>query len=126
MLVVDEKSRVSVGDKVKFKLLVDQENEIEGLVTYDFDRNLIITTGQSNYPFDSRYIASWVLDEPGPFHNAFNVEQFGYSGLDPRNVGYSIKTTSNDEFEYHYGESACDVFERWKIQLNNLSKKVNG
>lgn len=133
MFIVDEESGVTVEDKIKFTLVSDTSTELEGIVTYDFDRNAIVTIGKSTYPFEGQ-IKSYRLLEPGPFHNAFEPKvEYSYGDFvtttsETTDLYSTPKIEINEDtpFTYYFGESACNVFERWVKRLNELAATVKG
>ena len=127
MLITDEKSRAAVGDKIRFNLKGKPATDtLEGVVTYDFNRNICVVTESSSFNFED--LESWDVIDIGPFHSVGDNPTWSYApdcfgDLFVTDVA-SDTTETGGPFSYRFGESACEVFERWSLQLNKLDKKV--
>ena len=130
---IDNSKNAVVGDKIKFRVSVGLEtSEFEGIVSYDVNRKVRVLTSIKWFDFDD--IIDWYVIEPGPFHDYSSLNDYynlKHTAEEPdydftRYSAYNLKddNKSSETFYYRFGESACDVFQRWSEQLNKLSSEI--
>lgn len=135
MYIQDTGKHATIGDQVS--CVYKNGLKVEGIIIYDYGKDdsvimKILTKDHKFYNFldiDNDDIQDYQVIKEGPFHKI--VENIGstikYSEDGP-NTECTVKTNQHDDdykpFTYKFGESACNVFERWCATLNDNYNKT--
>lgn len=130
MYIQDTGLHATIGDLILCEY--KDGRKVEGLITYDFDddNNItmkLITKYHDFLSFDSKDVQSFQVIKEGPFHKIVeNIEPTIKFSEDGPNTECTVKTNYQGDdyveykpFTYQFGESVCNVLERWCTTLNN-------
>ena len=141
MYIQDTGKHATIGDQVS--CVYKNGLKVEGIIIYDYGKDdsvimKILTKDHKFYNFvdiDNGNIQDYQVIKEGPFHKIVeNIEPtikyieptIKYSEDGP-NTECTVKTNHHDDnykpFTYKFGESACNVFERWCTTLNDNYNK---
>ena len=130
MYIQDTGKHATIGDQIC--CVYKDGLKVEGIVTYDYGKDdsvimKIHTKDHKFYSFEGSEIQSFQVLKEGPFHKMVeNMEPTIKFSEDGPNTECTVGTNcQNDDyveykpFTYQFGESACNVFERWCTALND-------
>lgn len=134
MYIQDIGKHATIGDQVS--CVYKNGLKVEGIIIYDYGKDdsvimKILTKDHKFYNFagiDNDDIQDYQVIKEGPFHKIVeNVEPTIKYSEDGPNTECTVKTNQHDDdykpFTYKFGESACNVFERWCTTLNDNYNK---
>lgn len=131
MYIQDTGKHATIGDQIC--CVYKNGLKVEGIVTYDYGKNdtvimKIHTKDHKFYSFESNDIQDFQVIKEGPFHRIVeNIEPtIKFSEDGPNTECKDELDYQGDDcleqktFTYHFGESVCNVFERWCNTLNSI------
>ena len=134
MYIQDSGKHATIGDQVS--CVYKNGLKVEGIIIYDYGKDdsvimKILTKDHKFYNFagiDNDDIQDYQVIKEGPFHKIVeNIEHTIKYSEDGPNTECTVKTNRHDDdykpFTYKFGESACNVFERWCTTLNDNYNK---
>lgn len=133
MYIQDTGKHATIGDQVS--CVYKNGLKVEGIIIYDYGKDdsvimKILTKDHRFYDFigiDNDDIQDYQVIKEGPFHKIVeNIEPTIKYSEDGPNTECTVKTNHHDDykpFTYQFGESACNVFERWCTTLNDNYNK---
>lgn len=134
MYIQDTGKHATIGDQVS--CVYKNGLKVEGIIIYDYGKDdsiimKILTKDHKFYNFagiGNDDIQDYQVIKEGPFHKIVeNIEPTIKYSEDGLNTECTVKTNHHDDdykpFTYKFGESACNVFERWCTTLNDNYNK---
>lgn len=134
MYIQDTGKHATIGDQIS--CVYKNGLKVEGIIIYDYGKDdsvimKILTKDHKFYNFigiDNDDIQDYQVIKEGPFHKIVeNIEPTIKYSEDGPNTECTVKTNHHDDdykpFTYQFGESACNVFERWCTTLNDNYNK---
>ena len=130
MYIQDTGKHATIGDQIC--CVYKNGLKVEGIVTYDYGKDdsvimKIHTKDHKFYSFESSDIQDFQVIKEGPFHKIVeNIEPTIKFSEDVPNTECTVKTNHQGDdyveykpFTYQFGESVCNVLERWCTTLND-------
>ena len=130
MYIQDTGKHATIGDQIC--CVYKNGLKVEGIITYDYGKDdtvimKIHTKDHKFYSFEGNEIQSFQVLKEGPFHKIVeNIEPTIKFSEDGPNTECTVKTNYQGDdyveykpFTYQFGESVCNVLERWCTTLND-------